>query len=126
MPEKTICLTPELLHILQHSLGLDQYGEGEQYRNHFCAGGKDIEKCRALVGMGYMVESDPSELPGRWPFFHVTQEGEEAVAIQSPKPPKLSRSKRRYTLYLDGDFSESYGEWIKDSYYDDYRREHGV
>ena len=126
MSEQVEPLTSELLHIMQHSLGLDQYGEGEQYRNHFCAGGKDIAKCRALVGMGYMVESDPSELPGRWPFFHVTQEGKAAVDRESPMPPNLSRSKRRYRVYLRGGFRETYGKWLKDSFYDDYRREHGV
>ena len=26
------------LHILQHSLGLDKYGDGNQYRNHFVTG----------------------------------------------------------------------------------------
>jgi len=42
------------LQILQHSLGLDEYGQGEMYRNHFCAGGDDEGTCRALVALGYM------------------------------------------------------------------------
>ena len=32
-------LTPRQLAILQHALGLDQYGHGTFYRNHYCAGG---------------------------------------------------------------------------------------
>ncbi len=42
------------LHILQHSLGLDQFGEGRQYRNHFAAGpgGQDFADCVALTEMG--------------------------------------------------------------------------
>lgn len=33
-----VSLTSEQLHVLQHALGLDKYGQGEMYRNHFCAG----------------------------------------------------------------------------------------
>lgn len=126
MPDRTICLTPELLHILQHSLGLDQYGQGEQYRNHYVAGGNDVIKCRTLVEMGYMVERDMGMLCGGQPAFFVTQEGKAAVDRESPMPPKLSRSKRRYRVYLRGGFRETYGKWLKDPFYDDYRREHGV
>jgi len=54
----------QLLHILQHSLGLGQYGQGKQYRNHFVAGDDDAEKCRELVGMGFMTEHRASELTG--------------------------------------------------------------
>ena len=31
-------MTLNQLHILQHSLGRDQYGHGTDYRNHYCAG----------------------------------------------------------------------------------------
>jgi hypothetical protein len=113
----------ELLHILQHSLGLDQYGQGNQYRNHFCAGGKDVERCRELVAMGYMREFSPSFLTGDAPGFIVTPSGIDAVALHSPKPPKLSRGKRRYRAYLHSECGESFGEWLKNSYWDDYRRE---
>lgn len=42
------------LRILQHSLGLDQYGAGRQYRNHFVTGeGSDgFPLCRELVAEG--------------------------------------------------------------------------
>ena len=32
-------MTPEQLHILQHALGVDKFGLGEQYRNHYVGGG---------------------------------------------------------------------------------------
>jgi len=41
-------LSSKQLEILQHSLGVDQYGRGEMYRNHFCAGADDEPACREL------------------------------------------------------------------------------
>jgi len=82
-------LSKELLHILQHSLGVDQYGQGEMYRNRFCAGGKDIEKCQELTRIGYMVERKPVFNDPRW---SVTEEGIQAVQEQSPKPPQVNKS----------------------------------
>lgn len=40
----------EHMHILQHALGLDQYGRGREYRNHFCTGPGSVDflPCRAL------------------------------------------------------------------------------
>mgnify|MGYP001566408698 CR=1 FL=1 len=65
----------ELLHILRHSLGLDRYGQGDSYRNHFVAGGDDVTKCRELVSLGYMTERQGNELTGGGPLFHVTDLG---------------------------------------------------
>lgn len=79
----------QLLHILQHSLGLDKYGQGRQYRNNFVAGGDDVEKCRKLVDMEYMKEHPARELSGEGPVFTVTKEGINAVGKESPKPPKI-------------------------------------
>lgn len=104
-------MKPELLHILQHSLGLDR-----KYRNHFCAGGKDLEKCRELVGMGLMVERKGSAITGEDPTFHVTKEGEKAVDEHSPKPPKLTRGQRRYREWLkvaDCFQDWTFGDWLK-------------
>jgi hypothetical protein len=89
-----------LLQILQHSLGVDQYGQGQQYRNYFVAGGKDVEKCRALVAMGFMKETGNGPITGNEPCFCVTREGKAAMSEASPKPPKVARSKQRYQDYL--------------------------
>lgn len=61
------------LHILQHSLGLDDYGGGNQYRNHFCAtpGSKDFDECRALVADSTMAERAGNELSGGDSVFYV-------------------------------------------------------
>ncbi len=98
-------MTPQQLHILQHSLGVDQYGQGNQYRNHFVTGPgtNDWPYCQALVAAGLMTCHVPSALTGGMPCFVVTPAGIDAVALQSPPPPKLTRSQKRYREWLKGD-----------------------
>lgn len=114
-----------LLHILQHSLGLNKYGMGTQYRNHFVAGPDDADKCRELVEMGYMKEYCASNLSGGDPVFTVTRKGKDAVSLESPAPPKLTRGQRRYRAYRESESDESFGEWLKNRYWDDYRERCG-
>ncbi len=103
-----------LLHILQHSLGLDGYGQGRQYRNHYVAGAADVSKCRDLVALGCMQEHPPAQLSGGDPIFAVTKVGLEAVTRESPKPPKKTRSQVRYREYLEvADCYEGFGDWLK-------------
>jgi hypothetical protein len=108
-------LSKEQLHVLQHSLGLDKYGQGSMYRNHFCAGGDDERICRELVDMGYMYVFRPNASP--YPYYNcaVTDAGKAAVREQSPKPPKLTRSQRRYRDYLNvaDAFGGSFHEYLK-------------
>lgn len=107
-------ISTDLLDILQHSLGLNQYGGGNQYRNHYVAGADDVAKCRELVAMGYMVERPSTELTGFGPLFHVTPAGIDAVALQSPAPPKLTRSQKRYLEYLNvADSFESFWHFLR-------------
>lgn len=107
-------LTPAQLQILQHSLGVDQYGQGQHYRNHFCAGADDEPHCRDLVALGYMRQHRTTEL---FPYYNctVTEEGKRAMAAESPKPPVLTRSQRRYREFLNADSGLSFMEWIKAS-----------
>lgn len=106
-------MNERLLHILQHSLGVDRYGRGTQYRNHFVAGFDDLENCRELVRLGFMVERPASVLTGGDPVFFVTDAGKRAMRELSPKPPKLTRSQKRYRAWLDSDSGYSFGEWLK-------------
>lgn len=105
-------MTPEQLQILQHSLGLDQYGQGTMYRNHFCAGGADEAICRELIALGYMVQHRTTEV---LPYFNcsVTDAGKEAVKRESPKPPKLTRSQKRYREFLRADNGMKFSEWLR-------------
>jgi len=106
------------LHILQHSLGLDQYGRGREYRQHFVTGegSTDYPVCMDLVARGMMVRRDGNELSGGDDIFIVTDAGRAYVASNSPEPPKLSRSAQRYRRYLDADSSLRFGEWLKTSW----------
>lgn len=105
------------LHILQHSLGLDQYGQGRQYRNHFCTGpgSTDFDACRSLVADGLMTERAGNELSGGDSVFSVTRNGIAYVALNSPnRPPatKQTRSQKRYAEFRASDYSGSFAEWL--------------
>ncbi len=43
-----------------------------------------------------------------------------------PKEKLLSRSQRRYRAYLHSESNEGFGEWLKNSYWDNYRARAGV
>ncbi len=106
-------MTSAQLQILQHSLGVDRYGQGEMYRNHFCAGADDEKTCRELVDMGYMRVFHPNQSPLSYYNCAVTAIGKEAMLRESPKPPVLTRSQKRYREFLDADSGVSFREWLK-------------
>lgn len=103
------------LHVLQHALGVDRYGQGEQYRNHFVTGkgSADFDACMALVDAGLMTRTPGNPVTGEDDLFRVTPKGVDFVALQSPAPPpKLTRSQRRYQEWLDADCGYSFAEWL--------------
>lgn len=100
----------EQLHILQHALGVDQYGKGRMYRNHYVGG---EHECRPIVALGYMTEHPASEITGGDVWFRVTEAGKAAMLAESPKPPKLTRSQKRYRAFLAADTGSSFKEWLK-------------
>lgn len=109
-------LTVEQLHILQHALGVDKYGVGVQYRNHFAAGEKDFAKCRELVTHGMMREEPPRAIYGGYPMFFVTYKGKLAVHAQSPEPPpeeKLTRAQRKYRAWLESELGMTFFEFVR-------------
>ena len=103
------------LHILQHSLGVDQYGDGRPYRAYFVTGPEsdDWDTCCVLVVDGLMIEYPPSQLTGGDSLFRVTPQGIDFVALNSPTPPKLTRSQKRYRDFLHSDSGYSFGEWLR-------------
>jgi hypothetical protein len=115
-------MTPEQLHILQHSLGADKYGRnhedvrgGPYYREHYCAGLENAEvmgDILYLVSQGWMVAGRKLN-EGRDQFFHVTEAGIAAMLNASPQPPKLTRNQRRYRDYLRADVGDSFIEYLK-------------
>ncbi len=90
------------LQILQHALGVDKYGDGHQFRNHFVTGpsSSDYSDCVVLVAAGLMkVGRKASILTGGDTCFMVTPQGIDYVALNSPARPKQTRSQRRYSAY---------------------------
>lgn len=108
-------LTPSQLEILQHSLGVDKYGRGSMYRNHFCASGDDEDVCRSLVALGLMQQHATTEM---FPYFNcsVTELGKTVVRECSLKLPPRTRSGKRYDEWLDADCGMKFAEWIKAKY----------
>lgn len=103
------------LHILQHSLGVDQYGLGVQYRNHFATGEGSVDwpLCNALVDLGHMGVRRAHPLAGNMDCFWVTDAGREWMTANSPPPPRLSRSQKRYLDFLDADCFETFGQYLR-------------
>lgn len=108
-------MTPRQLEILQHSLGVDQYGRGTQYRNRFVTdpSGDDFRTCTELVQMGHMATRGAVDGFGGMHLFWVTDAGKNAMRTESPAPPKITRGQRRYERYLRSDSSMTFGEWLK-------------
>ena len=105
----------KVLHILQHSLGVDQHGQGERYRNHFVTGegSDDYPACVAAVAAGLMTRRAGSPLTGGDDLFRVTVAGEQFVTERSPPPPKLTRSQQRYRDYINSDTSMTFLEYVR-------------
>lgn len=116
-------MNQKLLHILQHSLGLDEYGRGTFYRNRFVTGegSTDHPLCMELVSLGYMKRFPAVEMFGGSDAFIVTEEGKRAAVAESPSPPKISRSKQRYLDFLAYDGSMTFMEYLRWRDYKDRR-----
>ncbi len=111
-------MTALQLGILQHALGVDQYGQGNPYRNHFCAGVADEPTCRELVAMGYMATFERSFLP----YYNctVTEEGKAAMLRESPAAPKLTAGQKRYRHWLT--IADCFPDWKFGDYLKKYVR----
>lgn len=117
-------MSPEGLHILQHSLGCDQYGrtsyrgedEGdgcfEYARNRYVSSPNAdlIELCRD----GFLKDVGPIEAYGGQHLYMVTASGRDEMKRCSPVPPKMSRAQKRYRQYLKvADCFDSFGDFLK-------------
>lgn len=108
-------MNPRHLHILQHSLGLDEHGQGTPYRNHYATGPEcdSYADCQALAALGLMKDHGKVAMWGNLHGFTVTDEGKVAVRLHSPKPPKLTRGQKLYREFLDADCSMEFGEYLR-------------
>jgi hypothetical protein len=103
------------LSILQHALGVDQYGRGQQHRNHYCAapGHHSWSALLDLVRQGHMTRRTGSPISGGADIFQVTSLGKTWMFKKSPAPPKLTAGQRRYQDFLDADCDMRFGDWLK-------------
>jgi hypothetical protein len=106
------------LHVLQHALGLNEYGAGTAYRNHFVTSpeSEDGQICERCVALGLMTidhRYSGSPLAGGATLYRVTDAGRESVRRNSPKPPRKSAGQKRYEQYLNSCSGESFGEWLR-------------
>lgn len=105
------------LHILQHSLGVGDYGDKPSHRSHFVAGpgSDDYDNCMALVVDGFMTRRAGTAISGGDDIFSVTAAGRDHVALNSlarPPEPKLTRSQKNYQAYRHSECCESFAEWM--------------
>lgn len=122
------------LHILQHSLGCDSFGqyrthgrphvdEGDgcfgYYRNRFVTDPEcdDGKLCVELVALGLMKDHGAQSIAGGMHCYTVTREGVAAMKQHSPKPPKVSRSRARYHQFLHADLGCTFAEYLKNQWY---------
>ena len=107
-------ITQKQLHILRHSLGLDDAGQGTCYRNHFVAdrNGPDAQQCQALCAAGYMEDAGETMPMGGMHCYFVTAAGKDLVFQNRPPTPKLTPGQRRYREFLDADSGETFREWL--------------
>ena len=127
-------MSPSHLHILQHSLGLDQYGQSSHrpnsddfhgcYRNRYytSADSPAGKECQELVALGLMEDHGPQPHCSGMNCYTVTDEGYAAMKAASPPPPKVSRSAKRWAAYLV--VREAWGMSFKDYLKWPDRREH--
>lgn len=116
-------ITPEQLHILQHSLGCDDHGqtthrirdEGDgahgYYRNRYVS--DPTADLIALCNAGLMKDHSAYDVAGGMHYYRVTKEGVSAMKQLSPPTPKLTRGQRVYREYLEADCDATFGEYLK-------------
>ncbi len=106
------------LHILRHSLGLDDNGRGNQYRNRYVCGPghHGWSDCEELRERGLMIRHEPRELFGGDYCFMVTDAGKAAVEAAKPPPIKTTRSQRRMQLFRSLDCGLSFREFLNTSW----------
>lgn len=110
----TETITKEQLHILRHSLGLDDTGRGREYRNHYaiatsCSGWPEVQ---ALIEKGLMKDTGVVPMWGELHGVVVTEAGKEA-ARQLDSMPMLTLGQRRWRAWLHADNGLTFGEWLK-------------
>lgn len=106
------------LQILQHSMGLDQFGRGTKYRNRFVSGPghHDQSSIDEMVRDGLMAVTNvsPGLLGEGGACYHVTRAGEAFIDANSPKPTKKTKSQERGARWREyGDRFDSFRDFLR-------------
>lgn len=120
-------MIPAHLHILRHSIGLDdnghvKYGYKSSERNYYCtgpdcSGRADIMELEAagLMKFSHHINDGTSEI------FYVTDAGKVA-ALKDVMYPKLTKAQRRYRAFLRIDMGITFKDFLTNPYFKDARR----
>ena len=113
-------MTTAQLHILRHSLGLDdagnpRHGTTGYYRNRYVVGPgqSGFDDCRELVTLGLMKDHGAQSMTGGMHCFEVTDAGKEKVLEHNPVAKKLTRGQQRYRDFLNFDGGLTFIEFLK-------------
>ncbi len=98
------------LHCLRHALGLDDNGNGREYRNYYATDPGD-KTIFALEKLGDMEAYTTMDTSSGLVYYRVTDKGK--ARVKACRPPPLSRSKKRYRMFLETDSGLSFLEWLK-------------
>lgn len=114
----TDVLTLAQRQIIQHTIGVDEYGREFHKRNFFgtestCADGKI---CEQLVAAGLMKWHGKSAMCDNEDQYTVTADGRRFFFSSCPTIPKTKKktaAQKRYQEFLDADSGVPFFEWIK-------------
>lgn len=97
----------------------------------------DVVNFHSIIGgevtsTGHVIESilmmpnnfgcDVAWVTGKSGCVAIAALSNESNPMQKP----LTKSQKRYRAYLQADCTETFGEWLKNCYWDDYRRRNYV
>lgn len=89
---------------------------------------EDGEVLQSLIDKGLMIFKCQSLNKNDDAHYYEATESGISLAQELIKNslPKLTRSKKRYRAYLHSDTSETFIEWLRNPYWDKYRKSYGV
>lgn len=123
-------ITKEEKNVLFHTLGFNYSPRVD--RNFFgtSKGCSDCIACESLVVKDLMSSNTAPSWSGDDFVFTATSAG-RSVAFKLDKEhrdslPKLSRSQKRYRAYRESESEETFIDWLKNGYWNDYRKRMAV
>jgi len=121
-------LTPEQIHILQHSLGLSKRHD-KPYRNYYAASTDSdcSQDQEALVDKGLMTSAGKSPVNSETVYYYVTDRGCKIAFEHLPKDTRTPGQKRyERFLYARDVFPDlTFKKFLTDPYFEKAREECG-